>query len=79
MFYQGVPLLLEEGRYSDVTTLAMPTNVASIKYIDVDFGTPELHLNSSTNFRCKENWTKAFFIDKRALPQRNIFGSKIIE
>ena len=49
--FQGVPLFLEDGRYSDLSNLSMPENVGSVKYIELDFGTPELHLNSSTNFK----------------------------
>jgi hypothetical protein len=35
----------------------MPENVNSIKYIELDFGTPELLLTSSTNFKGKEALT----------------------
>ena len=45
---------MEEGRYSDTSKLSMPENVNSIKYIELDFGTPELLLTSSTNFKGKE-------------------------
>ena len=43
-------MFLEAGRYSDISELALPSTVASLKYIDIDCGTPEMLLNSSTNF-----------------------------
>ena len=50
---------MEAGRYSDTTELALPSIVASLKYIDIDCGTPEMLLNSSTNFTGKTNFNSS--------------------
>jgi hypothetical protein len=48
--FQGVPFFFEEGRYSDTGSFEFPSVMGSVKYIDIDFGAPELLLASSTNF-----------------------------
>jgi hypothetical protein len=48
--FQGIPVFVEEGRYSEIETFNIPPNPKSIKIIKDDMASPELYLASSTNY-----------------------------
>ena len=50
LFFQGVPVFLEEGDYQEIQTFNILEYPKSIKLVKEDMGTPELFLASSTNY-----------------------------
>lgn len=58
---KGVPVFLEEGRYSETESFEIPTCPTSLKFVQDDMNSPELYLASSTNF-CDESNEEAPWI-----------------
>ena len=54
--FQGIPLFLEEGRYSEIETFKIPSEPKSIRLVKDDMGSPELFLASSTNYEGKQTF-----------------------
>ena len=51
LYFQGLPVFIEEGRYKDIETFNIPTSPQSIRLVKDDMGSPELYLASSTNYQ----------------------------